>query len=89
MPKISDWCRHLPEDVIRSALRLGRRMNYQFPIISNLLEPAGDVCRLILDHCRRDSGLGAQVSGSHLRDQLFDAVRRRSKGRGFKNRPAC
>jgi hypothetical protein len=28
MPKISDWCRHLPKNIIRSALRLDRRMNY-------------------------------------------------------------
>jgi hypothetical protein len=36
MPKISDGCRHFPENVIRSALRLGGGMNYELPIISKL-----------------------------------------------------
>ena len=63
MPKISDGCRHLPENVIRGALRLGGGMNHELSIVAKLLQPAGDVCGLILDNRRRDSGFGAKISG--------------------------
>ena len=37
MPKTSDGCRHLPENVIRGALRLGGGMNEKFAIVAKLL----------------------------------------------------
>ncbi len=55
---------------------------------SPLLQPACDVCRLILDYRRRDSRLGAEVSRTHLRNQLFDTVGRRSEWGCFEDRSA-
>ena len=86
MPKISDGCRHLAENVICGVLRLGGGVDHELSIVPKLLQPTGDVCRLILDYGRRDSRLGAEVRRSHLGHQLFDAVRRRSKRRGLKDR---
>ena len=76
MPKISNYSRHLAENVIRGMLRVGGGTNHELPIIAKLFQPAGNIGGLILDDRRRDSGLGAQIGGSHLCDQLFDAVGR-------------
>jgi hypothetical protein len=61
MPKISDGCRHPPENVIRGALRLGGGMYDELAIIAKLLQPSGDVRGLILENRRRDSRFGAQI----------------------------
>jgi hypothetical protein len=60
MPKISYGRRHLAESVIRGVLRLGGGMDHELSIVPKLLQPAGNVCRLILDYRRRDSRLGAE-----------------------------
>jgi len=40
MLKISDARGHLPQNVIRGALRLGGGMHYDLPVIPKLLQPA-------------------------------------------------
>jgi hypothetical protein len=48
MPKTSDGCRQLPENAICGVLRLGGSVDHELSLIPKLLQPAGDVCRLIL-----------------------------------------
>ena len=86
MPKISDGCRHLPENVIRGVLRLGGGVNHELSIVPKLLQPSGDVRGLILENRRRDSRFGAEIGGRHLRDHLLETIRGRAERRGFRDR---
>ena len=86
MPKISDGCRHLAENIVRGVLRLGGGVDHELSVVPKSLQPARNVCRLILDYRRRDSRLSAEVGRSHFSHELFDAVRRRSKRRSLKDR---
>ncbi len=49
-------------------------VDQKFAIIAKFLEPSGNVCGLIRNDCARDSGFGAQVSGSHFRTKLLFGV---------------
>ena len=74
------------QDVIGRFLRLGGRMNHELTIIAKLFQPTLNVGCLVLDDGWGDSGFGAQKGSSHLCDQFFGAVHRRTKGRGFRDR---
>lgn len=64
MPKSHHGSRHPFQNVIRRVLRLSSSAKYELPIIAEFLQPAGNICGLVLDHRWRNSRLGTKVSGS-------------------------
>ena len=61
-------------------LRLGGGVNHELSIVRKLLQPSGDVRGLILENRRRESGFGAEIGSSHLRDHLLETVQGEPNG---------
>ncbi len=74
------------ENIIRRALRLGRRVNQKSAIIAKLLQPTIEVGGLILEDRVGDSGFGAKISRSHFGNEFLSTVRLRAERGGFYDR---
>jgi hypothetical protein len=66
--------RNSTQNEIGRALCLCSSLNHQLAIVAKLLQPSGNIRRLITNHRRRDSGFRTQKRRAQLANEFFTAV---------------